>query len=193
MARQAKGLVRFRQHLDTIMEQPEIQDNNMASCFYPASPQTQVVSSTRSMRDFVRGSQHKETLRRTKIALIPTQMDNRTEQKQSKSWNDRKCSQFSEPLQAGICKNEKRKRIQKVNNCEAKQQYSRKLREWKQVSVLFPDFFSSASKTYFVAPQSNLCDEYQRERDMVNNKAKEDPLIRSWMNLFGSNFSCIYA
>lgn len=191
MARQAKGLVRFRQHLDTIMEQPEIQDNNMGSCFYSVSPQTQVVSSTRSVQDFVRDSQRKETLRRKKIALISTQIDSRTEQKQPKSWSDRKCSQFSEPLQADNCKNEKRKRIEKENNCEAKQQYSRKLREWKQVRVLFPDFFSSASKTYFVAPQSNLYDEYQREMDMVKNKTKEDPLIRSWMNLFGGNSSCI--
>ena len=120
MARQTKGLVRFRQHLDTIMEQPEIQDNNMASCFNLASPQTRVVSSTRSVRDFVRDSQHKETLRRTKIALIFTQMGSRTEQKQPKSWNDRKCSQFSEPLQAGNCKNKKRKTTEEENNCEAK-------------------------------------------------------------------------
>lgn len=179
MALRAKRLVLYRRHLDTIMEAPEIQDNVTPGCLDSVSPQKSVATLTGGK------TQHVKALRRKMIALPYTQMHSRTEQKESKALNSRSFPSFPEPL-LGTCKNGERKRIHKENNYEAKKKTSLNLRyDMKQVEVLFPEFFSCGTNTYLVQKSRNYCDEYQNEMDLVNKKVKEDPLIRSWLNLFG--------
>lgn len=172
MALKEKRSIHFSRHLDTIMESTgEKQDSN-TSYFDSASPQTLMAPS--NMPDSENGdkTQNKESLSRTRIALFPNHG-----QTHPKRRNARSCSKFSEPLQ-------------KENICEERSVRSAQTdtsnpRDLRQVRVLFPDFFTSGTNAYYLQ-QNNWCVKHQNEIDCVNKKMKEDPLVRSWLNLFGA-------
>lgn len=182
---QRKRLVWFSRQLDTVMEvTAEIEDNNTASCFDSASPQKPMATSNGDQ------TRLKKTLRRERIALFSApQMYVKSEESELMLWNSGSFYQCAERSRIDTRKNEETKRLVKENSCEGKQKDCRNSRDMKQVEGLFPEFFSSGTNAYFVQ-RSNCCDKQQKEIDLVNTKVKEDPLIRSWLNLFGAQ-SCI--
>ena len=195
MVRESKLLVRFNRHLDTIMETAaEIQDSNAESCFHAASPQKPVVSPNMQDREDGVKTQSRENVRRKKAALSSTQLYNRTVQNRPLKWNVRKFAQPFEPLRSERSRNAEKwelGRTETESNFEVKLMDSKNPSDMKQVELLFPEYFSSGTNTYSLQ-QNFCCDERQKEMELINLKVKADPLIQSWMNLFGARYpSCL--
>ena len=186
MTLKGKNFVYFGRHLETIMETAEIPDSNTVSSFDSASPQKPVASLHMQDSDNGDKTTPMEASRGKRIALPYSQIHSRTKPKQPKRWNALKI--FSEPLQTSNCKNEIWAGIERESNSEIKRTVPGKPRDLKQVKVLFPEFFSGGTNAYFVQ-QCSCRDEDQVKVELVDKKVKEDPLIRSWLNLFGARYS----
>ena len=193
IVRESKHLVRFNRHLDTIMETAaEIQDSNTESCFHSTSPQKPMVSSNMQDREEGVKTQSRENVRLKKAADSSTQLQSRTErQKRPLKCNVRKFAQPFEPIRPERCRNAAKwelGRAEAESNYEVKLMDSKTPRGMEQVELLFPEYFSSGTNSYSL--QQNFgCDERQKEMELINLKVKTDPLIQSWMNLFGARGS----
>ena len=169
--------------LDTIMETTEIEDSNKSDCLRTASPRKHLASSLHVQPDAVDAekTQQVATLRRKRIALPSTRIRNRIEQKDNRRWTSHKCS-LANPLM--IIRDGEEIITDGVNSVKAAQNEDRKLREIKQVKILFPEFFPKRTSIY-LGRQCDWIDNYQKNMEIINGKASEDPLVQSWLNLFG--------
>lgn len=183
MAQKVKGFRGGFSRLDTIMETKEIEES-----IKTVLPQKHMASSAAYILDSVDGEniQHFTTLRRKRIACPSTRIRNRTEQEELKRLPPHQCT-LAEPLV--IIRNGERTRTDQVNNAKVTQKDTRKLRDMRQVEMLFPEFFPKRTHTYFDR-QSDWYSNYQKNMKLVNEKVNEDPVVQSWLSLFGAR-TCI--
>ena len=66
------------------------------------------------------------------------------------------------------------------------QKDNRNARDFRQVEMLFPEFFSSGVSSSFIYQRNWREGNHQNNTSLVNEKIKEDPFIRPWLNLFGA-------
>lgn len=57
--------------------------------------------------------------------------------------------------------------------------------EMTQVKMMFPDFFPKSSSSH-MGWQYEIADTYHQKNRNLPKRNEEDPLIRSWLNLFGA-------
>ncbi|KAL9976087.1 hypothetical protein ACROYT_G013334 [Oculina patagonica] len=182
MAQKVKGFGFSR--LDTIMETAEIEERSKLDYLNTASQHKQLASSDhiQDSEDAFEKIQQGATLRRKRIAKPSTQIRNRIEQKEHRRLTSQKGT-LAEPLV--IIRNGEKTRTDRVNNAKATQNKARKLCEMKQVEKLFPEFFPKRTSIY-LGRQCDWNDDHRNNMKMVNEKVKQDPLIQSWLNLFGA-------
>ena len=84
-----------------------------------------------------------------------------------------------------IIRNKEEITIDGVNSVKDTQDEARKLRVMKQVEKLFPEFFFKKTSIHLVR-QCDWSYELQKNMKIINRKAIEDPLVQSWLNLFGA-------
>lgn len=182
MAKRVKEF--YFSRLDTIMETAETEESSKLDYLNTASQQNHLASSDhiQDSVDVVEKIQQVATLRRKRTALPSTRIRHRIEQKEHKRLTSHKCT-LADPLV--IFRNGEEIRTDAVNNVKVTQNEARKLCEMKQVEKLFPEFFPKRASIY-LGRQCDWNDDHQKNMKMVNEKVKQDPLIQSWLNLFGA-------
>lgn len=180
MAQKVKGF-RFNR-LDTIMETTEIEERNKLDCFKSALAHKYLASSSHieDSTDVEKIQQVATTLRRKRIALPSTRIRNGIEQKEHKRLTSYKCT-LLEPLV--IIRNGEETRTE--GEKKVAQNEARKPCEMQQVEKLFPEFFPKLTSIY-LGRQCDWNDDQQKNIKMVNKKVNQDPLIQSWLELFGA-------
>ena len=167
MAQKVKRMNRFSR-LDTIMEATEREESDNGDCFHLELSQ----KSSNGRQSVERKNIHDvETSRRTGIVLPSTRIC-RSRQKR----NTRPHS-ISSTEYLFVTKQD--------HNSEMTQKGNKNARDIRQVKLLFPEFFSSGASTSFVQ-QRDWHDVFQKNTTLVNEKVKEDPFIRPWLNLYGA-------
>lgn len=167
MAQKVKRMNRFSR-LDTIMEATEREESDNGDCFHLELSQ----KSSNGRQSVERKNIHDvETSRRTGIVLPSTRIC-RSRQKR----NTRPHS-ISSTEYLFVTKQD--------HNSEMTQKDNKNARDIRQVKLLFPEFFSSGASTSFVQ-QKDWHDVFQKNTTLVNEKVKEDPFIRPWLNLYGA-------
>ena len=167
MAQKVKRMNHFSR-LDTIMEATEREESDNGDCFHSELSQ----KSSNGRQSVERKNIHDvETSRRTGIVLPSTRIC-RSRQKR----NTRPHS-ISSTEYLFVTKQD--------HNSEMTQKDNKNARDIRQVKLLFPEFFSSGASTSFVQ-QKDWHDVFQKNTTLVNEKVKEDPFIRPWLNLYGA-------
>lgn len=167
MAQKVKRMDHFSR-LDTIMEATEREESDNGDCFHLELSQ----KSSNGRQSVERKNIHDvETSRRTGIVLPSTRIC-RSRQKR----NTRPHS-ISSTEYLFVTKQD--------HNSEMTQKGNKNARDIRQVKLLFPEFFSSGASTSFVQ-QKDWHDVFQKNTTLVNEKVKEDPFIRPWLNLYGA-------
>ena len=167
MAQKVKRMNHFSR-LDTIMEATEREESVNGDCFHLELSQ----KSSNGRQSVERKNIHDvETSRRTGIVLPSTRIC-RSRQKR----NTRPHS-ISSTEYLFVTKQD--------HNSEMTQKDNKNARDIRQVKLLFPEFFSSGASTSFVQ-QKDWHDVFQKNTTLVNEKVKEDPFIRPWLNLYGA-------
>jgi len=139
------------------------------------------MASSACVQDSVAGEKIRQitALGKERIALPSTRIRNRIDQKEYKRLTSRNTLAKS----LVIFRNGEEKRtdeaVIKIT------QEARKLCEITQVEMLFPEFFPQ-KKSLDLCRQSDWYNDHQSNMEMENGKVKEDPLVRSWLNLFGA-------
>ena len=167
MAQKVKRMDHFSR-LNTIMEATEREESDNGDCFHLELSQ----KSSNGRQSVERKNIHDvETSRRTGIVLPSTRIC-RSRQKR----NTRPHS-ISSTEYLFVTKQD--------HNSEMTQKDNKNARDIRQVKLLFPEFFSSGASTSFVQ-QKDWHDVFQKNTTLVNEKVKEDPFIRPWLNLYGA-------
>lgn len=170
MAQKVKRMNHFSR-LDTIMEATEKEESDNGDCFHLELSQ----KSSNERQSVERKNIHDlETSRRTGIVLPSTRIC-RSRQKR----NTRLTTPHS------ISSTEYLFVTKQDHNSEMTQKDNENARDIRQGTLLFPEFFSSGASTSSVQ-QRDWHDVFQKNTRLVNEKVKEDPFIRPWLNLFGA-------
>lgn len=170
MAQKVKRLKHFSR-LDTIMEATEREESDNGDCFHLELSQ----KSSNGRQSVERKNIHDlETSRRTGIVLPSTRICRSRQKRNTRSTTPHSVSS-TECLFI----------TKQYYNSEMTQKDNKNARDIRQVKLLFPEFFSSGASTSFVQ-QRDGHDVFQKNTTLVNEKVKEDPFVRPWLNLFGA-------
>lgn len=165
MAQKVKRMNHFSR-LDTIMEATEREESDNGDCFHLELSQ----KSSNGRQSVERKNIHDvETSRRTGIVLPSTRIC-RSRQKRNTRPHSISSTEYL---------------TKQDHNSEMTQKDNKNARDIRQVKLLFPEFFSSGASTSFVQ-QKDWHDIFQKNTTLVNEKVKEDPFIRPWLNLYGA-------
>ena len=171
MAQKVKRMNHFSR-LDTIMEATQREESDNGDCFH-----LELSQKSSNGRDSVEGKniQDLETSRRTGIVLSTARICRSRQKRHERSTTPRSVSSVEHLF-----------RCKQGYNSEMTQKDNKNARDIRQVEILFPEFFSTGASTSFIQ-QRDWHDAYhQKSTTLVNEKFKEDPLIRPWLNLFGA-------
>jgi len=170
MAQKVKRMNHFSR-LDTIMEATEREESDNGDCFHLELSQ----KSSNGRQSVERKNIHDlETSRRPGIVLPSTRIC-RSRQKRKTRLTTPHSISSTEYLFV----------TKQDHNSEITQKDNENARDIRQGTLLFPEFFSSGASTTFVQ-QRDWHDVFQKNTTLVNEKVKEDPFIRPWLNLFGA-------
>lgn len=171
MAQKVKRMHHFRR-LDTIMEATQREEGDNGDCFHLELSQKS--SNGRDSVD-VKNIQDFETSRRTEIVLSSTRICRSSQRRHERSTTP--ANSFSSagcPFRF------------KDHNSEITQKDNKNARDLRQVQTLFPEFFPSGASSSFIYQRNWHGANHQINTTLVNEKIKEDPSIRPWLNLFGA-------
>lgn len=167
MAQKVKRMNHFSR-LDTIMEATEREESDNGDCFHLELSQ----KSSNGRQSVERKNIHDvETSRRTGIVLPSTRICGSRQKRNTRPHS------ISSTEHLFVTKQD--------HNSEMTQKDNKNARDIRQVKLLFPEFFSSGASTSFVQ-QRDWHDVFQKNTTLVNEKVKEDPFIRPWLNLYGA-------
>ena len=165
MAQKVKRMNHFSR-LDTIMEATEREESDNGDCFHLELSQ----KSSNGRQSVERKNIHDvETSRRTGIVLPSTRIC-RSRQKRNTRPHSISSTEYL---------------TKQDHNSEMTQKDNKNARDIRQVKLLFPEFFSSGASTSF-DQQRDWHDVFEKNTTLVNEKVKEDPFIRPWLNLYGA-------
>ena len=171
MAQKVKRMHRFSR-LDTIMEATQREESDNGDCF--RLELSQKSSNGRNSVD-VKSTQEFEISRRTEIVLSSRRICRSRERRHERS------TTLPSSVSSAGCPFR-----YKDHNSEMTQKDNRNARDLRQVEVLFPEFFSSGASGSFIYQRNWHEGNHQNNTILVNEKIKEDPFIRPWLNLFGA-------
>lgn len=177
MARKVNSLPFSR--LDTIMETSETEEsNNSLDSALPQKQLTAVAIDGEKTQEF-------STSRRKRTAAPSRRIRNRTAEEQERVISQ-ECTLADEPFVT--IKNEARIRTHKINRTVKKTQTDTlKVPDMAQVEMLFPDFFPKRTSAYCGWQPGELTNtDHQNNTNLLKGNGNEDPLVRSWLNLFGA-------
>lgn len=187
MSRKEKLLFRLRRQLYTIIETAEVQDDKTAGCLHSESPRKSVFSSDKHASEEEGQTKSRECTGHSKpeLVILPPEIFSKTCGELSTKWNAaQNIQQPSEPCiimkTTRNHQNGKRERSENKNDCPVKAKDPKPFRV-KEVEKLFPDFFCRRT-------DADCCDESEKGTNLVEKNIK-DPLIQSWLDLFGMRSS----
>ena len=166
-----KRMYHFRR-LDTIMEATQREESDNGDCFHLELSQKS--SNGRDSVD-VKNMQDFETSRPTEIVLSSRRICRSGQRRhQRSSTPPNSVSSTGCPFRF------------KDHNSEMTQKDNRNACDLRQIEVLFPEFFSGGAGSSFIYQRNWDEANHQNNTTLVNEKIKEDPFIRPWLNLFGA-------
>ena len=171
MAQKAKRRHHFSR-LDTIMEETQREESDSGDYFHlelsQKSSNGQDSVDVKNIRDL-------EISRRTGIVSSSTRICRSGQKRHERATTPRNVSS-AECLF----------RFKQDHNSEISQKDNKNARDLRQVEMLFPEFFSSRANSSFNHQRNWYEANHQNNTTLVNEKIKEDPRIRPWLNLFGA-------
>ena len=170
MAQNVKRMHHFRR-LDTIMEATQREESDIGDIFH-----LELSQKSPNGRDSVdvENTQDLETSRRTAIVISSTRTC-RSEQRRHKRSTTLRNVPSAECLF----------RFKQDHSSEMTQMGNKNARDLRQVQMLFPEFFPSGASSSFINQRNWHEAKHQNNTTLLNEKVKEDPSIRPWLNLFG--------
>jgi len=170
MAQKVKRMHHFSR-LDTIMEATQREESDSGDCFHlELSPKSLNGQDSVDVKDI----QDLETSRRTGIVLSSTRICRSGQRRHERATTPR-----------NVPSAECLFRFKQDHISETTQKDNKNARDLTQVQMLFPEFFSSGASSSFIHQQNWHEANHQNNTTLLNEKVKEDPFIRPWLNLFG--------
>lgn len=171
MAQKVKRMNHFSR-LDTIMEATQREESDNGDCFHLELSQK---SSNGWDSVASKNIEDVETSRRTGNVVSSTRICRSEQRRHERS-----------ALPHNVSSVEYLFRTKQDHSSEMTQKDIKNARDVRQGEILFPEFFSSRASTTFIQQSDWHDNNQQKNMVLVNEKVKEDPFIRSWLNLFGA-------